>query len=86
MRDLETQMPLGVLEIVNSNTGSFDLDAQYIAFLVAEFAGYVINSLNNDLRRRKNDHARNELNAFAIKLFGSKKLSNLNSLACMALK
>lgn len=55
-------MPLGVLEIVNSNTGVFDLDCQYLAYMVSDFAGFVINSLNNEIRRRKAEHARTLLN------------------------
>jgi ABC-type sulfate transport system substrate-binding protein len=62
-------MPLGVLEIVNSNSGTFDLDVQYLAYLLAEFAGYVINNLNNEIRKRKAEHSRSLLNQYAVKIF-----------------
>ena len=69
VKDLETGMPLGVLEIVNSNKGMFDLDCQYMAYMMAEFSGFVINSLNNEIRRRKAEHARTLLNQYAVKIF-----------------
>lgn len=79
-------MPLGVLEVVNSNTGIFDLDCQYLSYLVADFAGFVINSLNNEIRRRKAEHSRNLLNQYAVKIFSQSTLSELNTICCMAIK
>lgn len=67
-------MPLGVLEIVNSNTGLFDLDCQYMSYMVADFAGFVINSLNNEIRRRKAEYSRTLLNQYAVKIFSQNKL------------
>jgi len=43
VKDYDTGMPLGVLEIVNSNSGVFDMDCQYFAYMISDFAGYVIN-------------------------------------------
>jgi hypothetical protein len=34
IKEPETGLGLGVLEIVNSNTGFFDYDAQYLAYLI----------------------------------------------------
>lgn len=62
IKDFETGLSLGVLEIINSNTGVFDYDCQYLAFLLAEFSSFVINQLNHEIRKRKAVHARNLLN------------------------
>lgn len=69
VRDYETGLPLGVLEIVNSNSGWFDLDSQFLAYLLADYASFIINSLNNEIRRRKAEHAKSLLNQYAVKIF-----------------
>eukprot|EP00347_Sterkiella_histriomuscorum_P020280 403338408 len=86
VKDIDTGMPLGVLEIVNSNSGVFDLDCQYMSYMIADFAGFVINSLNNEIRRRKAEHSRTLLNQYAVKIFSQHKLSDLNKIACKAIK
>ncbi|CDW82923.1 UNKNOWN [Stylonychia lemnae] len=86
VKDYDTGMPLGVLEIVNSNSGLFDLDCQYMAFMISDFAGFVINSLNNEIRRRKAEHSRTLLNQYAVKIFSQNKLSDLNKISCEAIK
>ena len=62
VKDYETGMPLGVVEVVNCNHGMFDLDSQYIVYMIADFSAYVINSLNHEIRRRRAEHSRTLLN------------------------
>lgn len=57
-----------------------------MAYMVAEFSGYVINQLNHEIRRRKAEHARTLLNQYAVKIFSQNKLSDLNKISCEAIR
>lgn len=57
-----------------------------MSYMIADFSGFVINSLNNEIRRRKAEHSRTLLNQFAVKIFSQHKLSDLNRVACQAIR
>jgi hypothetical protein len=50
VKDPSTDMPLAVLEVVNSNTGHFSMDNQYLANSVKDLAVHIINNKNSEMR------------------------------------
>lgn len=64
----------------------FDLDSQYIVYMIADFSAFVINSLNHEIRRRRAEHSRTLLNQYAVKIFSQNSLSDLNKVCCEAIR
>ena len=86
IKDYETGMPLGVVEVVNCHHNMFDLDSQYIVYMIADFSAYVINSLNHEIRRRRAEHSRTLLNSYAVKIFSQNSITELNKICCEAIR